>query len=193
MSFKKYKYYFRKPRSAIVKDIFTAVLVVGVIIVAAQSPYFTQNVLRVFRNWKKYRRRKIYDTFYQLRKQGLITITKKNRQIYISLTEKGKMKAGWLQINDLTIKRPSKWDKRWRLLLFDIEELKKGHREALRGKLKELGFIQLQKSIWMHPFDCEAEVELIRDFFGLSEQRCRFVVAEKIGADRVFKEHFKLL
>ena len=122
----------------------------------------------------------------------MIEVKKQGRQIYISLTKEGKRKAGIFQINSLRIKRPQKWDKKWRLVIFDISQLKKMHREAFRGKLKELGFCLLQKSIWINPFDCRAEIEVLRDFFGLSEKEIRVVTAENIGDDNKLKENFKL-
>ena len=66
------------------------------------------------------------------------------------------------------------------------------HREAFRGKLKELGFRLLQKSAWIHPFDCEAEIELLRSFFGLRENDLRLILAEKIGYDTALKKVFSL-
>lgn len=192
MGIKKYKYYFRKPRSEIVKDIFRWLLVGGAVTIAATSPYFLKNLLRGYKRWQKYPRKKVSSTFYNLKKQGLIKIEKQNHQIYISLTEKGKKKASWFQIDALKIKRPKKWDKKWRVLIFDIPGKKKICREALRGKLKQLGFRLLQKSVWIHAFDCQAEMELLREFFGLSEKEMRLVVAEDIGNDSRLKKFFKL-
>ena len=192
MGLRKYKYYFKKPRSEIVKDIFSWLLVGGAILVAASSPYFIRNLLESDKRWRRYPRRRVSSTFYNLKRQGLINITEKNHQIYISLTEKGRKKAGMFQIDSLEIKRPKKWDKKWRIVIFDIAQLKKTHREAFRGKLKELGFYPLQKSVWIHPFDCRAEIELLRDFFGLSEKEIRLLVAEDIENDRNLKEIFKL-
>jgi len=57
-SVRKYKYYFRKQKSQIVRDIFTLLVVGGIIAIAATSPYFVQNVLRVQKNWKKYPKQK---------------------------------------------------------------------------------------------------------------------------------------
>ena len=192
MGLRKYKYYFKKPRSEIVKDIFSWLLVGGAILVAASSPYFIRNLLESDKRWRRYPRRRVSSTFYNLKRQGLINITEKNHQIYISLTEKGRKKAGMFQIDSLEIKRPKKWDKKWRIVIFDIAQLKKTHREAFRGKLKELGFYPLQKSVWIHPFDCRAEIELLRDFFGLSEKEIRLLVAEDIENDRNLEEIFKL-
>lgn len=193
MSLKKYKYYFQKPRSEIVKDIFSWLAIAGAIYIAAGSPYFIRNLLSSYKRWQKYPKKKVQDTFYNLRRQGLIEIKKKGRQIYIALTKEGKKKAGIFQINSLKIKKPKKWDGKWRLVIFDISQLKKFYREAFRGKLKELGFFPLQKSVWIHPFDCQAEIELLREFFGLSEKEIRLVIAESIGNDSKLKKFFNLV
>lgn len=192
MSIKKYKYYFSKPKSEIVKDALTWLLIAGAITFAASSPYFSQNLFKSYKRWKKYPTKKVYNTFYSLKKQGFINFEIKNRQIYISLTERGKKKAGIFQIDSLKIKRPKNWDKKWRLIIFDIAELKKIFREAFRGKLKQLGFYPLQKSVWAFPFDCQAEIDLLKDFFGLSDDEIRLIVAEKIGNDNKLRETFKL-
>lgn len=188
----KYKYYFRKPRSEIVKDILLWLLVGGLICVAASSPYFVRNASRALKNSKKYKKKRIYNAFYRLRKEGCIKITKKNNQIYIGLTKKGRKKAGWMQIDDLNIKRPKKWDGKWRIVIFDIAQLKKIYREAFRGKLKELEFRPLQKSVWAHPFNCQDEIELLRNFFDLSEDEMRLITALHIGPDDTLKRMFKL-
>jgi DNA-binding transcriptional regulator PaaX len=192
MGLKKYKYYFKKPGSEIAKDIIYWLLMAGAIYIAAGSPSFARNIIRYRQKWKKYSQKHVYDTFYNLRKSGLLEIRREGKQIHISLTEEGKKKAGCLQINDLKIKTPKEWDRKWRLVIFDITELKKAHREAFRGKLKDLGFCLLQKSVWVHPFDCEAEIELLRDFFGLKQEDLRLIVAEKIGEDTSVKEKYHL-
>lgn len=192
MGIRKYKYYFKKPRSEIVKDILYWLFVSGAVLIAATSPFFLTNLLKGYKKWRKYPKKKVSDTFYNLKRQGLIEIQIKSQQIYISLTEKGKEKAGWLQIDALKIKKPKRWDGKWRIVIFDISQLKKLYREAFRGKLKELGFYPLQKSVWVYPFDCQAEIELLRDFFGLSEREIRLIVAENIGNDKNLRKFFKV-
>lgn len=188
----KYKYYFTKPKSEIVKDIFAWLLIGGAIAVAATSPYFLTSLLRGASQWKKYPKRKVSDTFYQLRKRGFLDWKEENGQIYISLTPEGRKKAGMFQIDVLKIARPKRWDGKWRILLFDITEKKKPYREALRGKLIELKFLQLQKSVWVHAFECGAEIELLKDFFGLSENEARLILVENIGEDAWLKKEFNL-
>src|SRR3989344_4984222 len=191
--YKKYKNYFSSPKSEIAKDILSFLVLAGIITIAATSPFFVVNILKGFKGFKKYPNKKVYDTFYKLKKQGLINFYKKNNQIYISLTEKGKKKAGWMQIDALKIKKPKKWDGKWRILLFDIMETKKFHREALRGKLIELGFRLLQKSAWIIPYECKDEIGLLKSFFGLSDKEVKLVVAQSIEGEKELKEKFKLI
>jgi len=192
MGIGKYKYYFKKPKSEIVKDILGYLLLSGAIFVAASSPYFSIRLLKNIKNWEKYPRKRVSSAFYTLKKQGCIKIENRRGQIYISLTEKGKKKAGWLQIDALKIKKPKKWDGKWRLVMFDISQLKKFYREAFRGKLKELGFYPFQKSVWINPFDCRDEVELLKEFLGLTNKEVKLIVTEDIGEIDNLKKIFKL-
>jgi len=192
MSVKKYKYYFQKPRSEITKDIFRCLLAAGAVSIAATSPYFITNFLRYHKKFNKYQKRQISSAFYKLKKDGLLDIRKNGHQVHISLTKDGRKKAGWLQIDSLKISKPQKWDKKWRLVMFDIAEIKKLSREAFRGKLIEIGFQPLQRSIWIHPFDCEAEIEVLRKFFNLSDKELRLITAEKIGNDSEWRRAFNL-
>ena len=196
----KYKYYFKRTRSDILKDILKCVAVTGMVMVAASSPMFVRSlnkiIYREIKNKitgkKRYTSKQFSSAFYRLKKEGCIIFEKRNKQIYLSLTPKGKSKAGWMQIDDLKIQYPRQWDKKWRLVIFDIGESKKIYREALRGKLKQLGFKPFQKSVWIHPFDCKDELALLKDFFGLQDSELRLIVAENIGKDSDLKKVFKL-
>jgi len=192
MGLKKYKYYFKKPRSEIVKDFLYWLTIGGIVCIAASSPYFIKNLIKAYQRRKYYPKKKIVDAFYNLKRRGLIEFEIKNKQIYIKLTEKGREVANWMQINDLKIKRPRKWDGWWRLVIFDVAQLKKIYREALRGKLRALGFHQLQKSIWVHAFNCQPEIELLKNFFGFSDKEIRLVLAKNIGDDEELRKIFKL-
>ncbi|MBI2450246.1 MAG: hypothetical protein HYV47_01775 [Candidatus Nealsonbacteria bacterium] len=187
----KYKYYFAKPRSEIAKDILKGLAAAGAVCIAAGSPYFTINLVK---NLKKpeYKRKKVYDAFYNLKKQGCIIAKERNHQIYISLTDRGKKIAEIFQIDSLKINKPKKWDKKWRIVIFDIAQLKNLQRNAFRGKLKELGFCPLQKSVWVHPYPCKDEIDLLRDFFGLSEKEIRLITAENMGDDSPLRKIFKI-
>jgi len=189
----KYKYYFKKPSSEIAKDIIQWLFIAGAIGIAMTSPYFGINVWRAFKKGmrqRKYPKRKFSDTFTRLRRKKVIYLEKRGHDIKISLTPEGRKLAGYLQIDSLKIKRPAKWDKKWRLVLFDISQLKLIHRNAFRAKLKELGFVSFQKSVWLHAFDCRDEINLLKDFFGLSDNEVCLIITERITNEEKFKKYF---
>jgi len=191
----KYKYYFNKPRAAIAKDIIQWLFIAGAISIAATSPYFGINCWRAFQKTlkeKKYPKQKVSDTFTRLKRRGAIFMEKRGHEVIISLTPEGQRLAGYMQIDSLEIKRPKKWDKKWRLVLFDISQLKLAHRNAFRSKLKELGFALFQKSVWLHTFDCRDEIEVLKDFFGLTNKEVCLITTENIPGEDHFKKYFGL-
>ncbi|MDO8558962.1 MAG: hypothetical protein Q7R84_01390 [bacterium] len=188
----KYKYYFRKPKSEITKDILKWLTIAGAVSVAAASPYFVTNLVNGFKNKNKYKKKKIGDTFYNLRRQGCLNINVKGHRVFISLTERGKKMAGRFQIDSLKINKLKKWDRKWRIVIFDIIQLKRLQRNAFRGKLMELGFSPLQKSVWINPYPCKDEIELLREFFGLGQREIRLIVAEDIENVDFLIKTFKL-
>ena len=58
-----------------------------------------------------------------------------------------------------------KWDKKWRIVSFDIEEVNSNLRKRFREKLKELGFGMLQESVFITPND------IIEDFAEFVEEQ----------------------
>jgi DNA-binding transcriptional regulator PaaX len=187
-----------KNKNQIAKNIFKGLLLAGSIAVAATSPYFISKVLPKIIRYAGYKvknvkyKKSFYNTFYRLKKEDLIQFENKNGQIYISLTKEGKAKAGKYQIDDLAIEKPKKWDGKWRMLIFDIKDKQKLKREALRGKIKQLGLFQLQKSVWVYPYDFEEEMKLLRSFFNLTQREMQFIVADEIESGGDLKNYFKM-
>lgn len=87
----------------------------------------------------------------------------------VRLTEKGRDKSRRLMLVTLAIKKPQKWDKKWHFVIFDIPEEKKKLRDALRRQLKLLGFCEFQKSVFVFPYPCEDEINILVNFFRLHE------------------------
>lgn len=182
----------KKKRQQYVKDILKVLLLGGAIYFAASSPRFTTQLMKIYFKNREYKRENFLSTFEYLKKRGLIEVTKRNKQLFVSLTKEGKNKAGRYRINDLKIQRSGPWDGLWRLAIFDIPQDQRYRRELFRGKIKELGFFQLQKSVWAHPFECGKEISLLKSFFGLSDKNIRVITAISIGEDSAIKKHFKL-
>ena len=109
----------------------------------------------------------------------------------IVLTENGKRKALTYQIDEMKIKKSKKWDKKWRVVLFDIPEKKKKIREAVRHHLKNLNFFEYQKSVFVHPYDCKNEIEYIIEFYDIRKY-VRFIIADSLDNELHLKHHFGL-
>lgn len=178
------KYYFRKTRGAIVKDLLTWLALTGVVLVTASSPYFVRQLLRGWKQGQKYKLRSKDAAFYRMRKAGLLLVERQGFQYRVSLTKKGKEHAGWLQLDSLEVKRPNQWQGSWYFLLFDIAQTERWKRDILRSFLERLGFALFQKSVWVHAHDCCPELEMLKAFLGLTQRELKLVVVKDEGLER---------
>ena len=186
----------------IARQVLKGVLWSGMFVVACGSPNFmpkilpqiAKNILYKIKKGKKKKEedKKFSNAFYYLKRKGLLDIQKRKGQIYIFLTKEGKRLAGKYQINDLEIEKPKKWDRLWRILIFDIRENGRVKRDALRGKIKQLGLYQLQKSVWAYPYNFHKEMGLLREFFGLDESEMKIITAYEIEGDKAIRKYFKI-
>lgn len=108
------------------------------------------------------------------------------------LSENGKQKALRFNIDKLEIKKPVKWDGKWRIVMFDIPEKLRRLRDSLRFHFKEMGLIELQKSVFVCPYPCSKEIEFILELYN-ARKYVRFVIAEKIDNELHLKKKFNLL
>lgn len=91
-------------------------------------------------------------------KRGYINRFIEKKEEYVELTPRGIDRFWAIAIEDLQIKRPKKWDGKFRVVIFDIKEKSRSSRDALRHKLRNLGFFQIQKSVYAFPFECANEI-----------------------------------
>ena len=145
----------------------------------------------VSREWKKIEKRELREEIRKLYQSKLVEKKANADGSYtLLLTEKGKLKT--LNYNFDKIKaEKDKWDKKWRLVVFDVPEKLRWGRDTLRDKLKQVGFYELQKSVFIFPYDCQNEVEFIIEFFNL-RRYVRFAVLESIDNESHLKQIFKL-
>lgn len=183
--------------SEITKEILSVLGQTGKLILTGEHAEFG------IRNWRlssinpeylqnKEERRKFSQALWRLKKSRLIIVQEKqDEKFMVELTEKGKRKLREFQFTELTIPKPKEWDRRWRVVIFDIPEKKKRAREALREKIKQLNFYQLQESVWVHPYPCEAEIEFICELFDIAPY-VNILTATYIKNDIGAKKHFHL-
>jgi DNA-binding transcriptional regulator PaaX len=141
---------------------------------------------------QKHSEEKIKNAFYALKRRKFIKIIKfKNGKIRVRITAKGKKRLREFQASAIYIHKPAVWDKKWRVLIFDIPTKLNSARAALRHKIKSLGFYQFQGSVWFYPYSCEDEVLTVAELFGVSEY-VEIIVAESILHEKELKKFFKL-
>ena len=180
----------------IAKQILGIVGVTGVVIVAAAVPgvllvakIFEQNH-RQFP--KKYEKQKAARTIQRLQETNLLKITKRGGELIVELTEEGKKKLKEIELTKIMISKPSHWDRKWRIVVFDIPDRSfKQARDALRGKLRQWEFYPLQKSVWVCPWPCEKEIQLIAELYGVNRY-VNVILSEKILYDAAVRKHFAL-
>ncbi|MBI2674519.1 MAG: hypothetical protein HYX22_02170 [Candidatus Yanofskybacteria bacterium] len=138
------------------------------------------------RKWQRFRR-----DLYYLKRRGFIEANQNLDGSYlVRVTSTGKRQARKYELDDIVIKSPKRWDKQWRLVMFDIPVVKQKGRLALLSKLKNLGFIMLQKSIWTHPFECQNEVAVLARAFEV-DKYVHQLTCDNISAREYLKNEFE--
>jgi len=88
----------------------------------------------------------------------LIELSVRDNVLHSTLTDKAHIRLNNVEIDEIVIKVPSVWDKKWRILIYDIPKEKKNNRYALLEQLHRLNFYKLQDSTWVYPFSCSKEI-----------------------------------
>ena len=119
---------------------------------------------------------------YQEHSDGAVTLT---------LTEHGKKRALRYNLNSMSIKKPAQWDGWWRVVIFDVPERLRTGREALADTLRNLGFLALQKSVFVFPYECKDELNFVTEAFDLAPY-VRYMRARDIDTELELKHRFGL-
>lgn len=130
-------------------------------------------------------------TINRLKKQKLVRIDYEDGQPVVRITNEGRVRALRYKLLEMTVKKPKVWDKKWRLVIFDIPEKYKRMREILRYHLKMMDFYKLQKSVWLHPYPCFDEIEFLRQIYGVGTD-VTYVVAVSIEDSEYLRERYDL-
>lgn len=163
----------------------------------AFSRYPSRNSLSVYRAMRDFKELQEM-TDQQLRTisryvvlQKYVVISKDGPDARIMLSEKGKSYLEREAINRLKPKRLSKWDGKWRIVMFDVPNGKKSARDAFAAILKRFEFERLQKSVFISPHPCEEELEIVADYLGISDN-IDIVIAQSFGREERYRRLFKV-
>lgn len=158
---------------------------------SSPNQYFkTLRTLR--REWSKLNQYNFRRSWQGLAKQKLIEEQRlRDGSFKLVLTSEGKKVARHLSIFGSTIrfKKPARWDRKWRIVLFDIPEKDRVFRDILRGHLKELEFRKLQHSVFISPYPFEKPIlELVALYS--AEEYVRVVTATEVDNSAKLKKYF---
>ena len=170
-------------RRTIYNNVLKAILIAGGMILILNSPAGTRRLLKeIPKEFRKYKRKQLWRALYYLRSKNRIRIIKEDSGgIEIEITKIGKKYLKKFDFDNLSLTKLNVWDKKWRLVVFDIPEKKKPAREALRKKLKDLGLRKFQDSVWITPYPCEDEITFIKSIFNLSDYWLDVIISDNIG------------
>lgn len=156
----------------------------------ALQPFFRRANFQERREWE---RAKIRAALERLRVRRLVRYVERGKRTYIEITELGKLRLREFEFDKIEIEPPKRWDGKWRVVLFDIPEKRKQARHALRTKLQDLGFYQLQKSVWVYPFECRDEIDFVCNFINVDRWVHCIETTSLAGAEGRVRSHFNLL
>ena len=172
------------------KIILLTIATVGILSVAVVAPNALQ-LLKPFLDKKN----KKYDLKSYLNQKtkklvenGFLEIKIENNKQLVVLTKRGERALLLYQNKE---NKKQKWDKKWRVVIFDVWEKSRRKRDLLRNEIKDFGFIQLQRSVWIYPYECGNFIELLKADLSFGKN-IRYMVVENLDYDEGLRKYFKL-
>lgn len=109
----------------------------------------------------------------------------------VRIARLGKVRALTYQLETMKLEKPSSWDGKWRVIIFDIPVKANRIRDLFRMRLRQLGLYQLQESVYVSPYPCFDEVEFLRELYGVPFT-IRYLLAERLENDTTLREKFNV-
>ena len=174
------------------QGLLAAVAVGGIVVIAATIPNAAR-LLRYMPGYKKGARfnHQAKTALGRLAAKGLVTFEERNGKRYARITETGEHLLALESMREASMQKQKRWDGRWRVVLFDIPERRRGVRNRLRLFMQEYGFVRLQDSVWIYPYDCEDLIALVKADFRIGAD-VLYMIVERLERDKHLREHFKL-
>jgi CRISPR-associated endonuclease Cas2 len=182
-------------RKIVLSAVGLGILLGGTFLVTPNFPIIYASILSLIKEFsqKKIPERKIRRVMKNLEKKEIIDISEKNGEVYVHL------KSGWtpkiLKYSLrplLELKRKNKkWNGKWFFVIFDVPEGQRNKRDYLRKFLIQVGFYQYQQSVYIFPFECKKEVELIKKIIE-GAKYISYIIADEIENETQAKFFFKL-
>lgn len=140
---------------------------------------------------RQYSESSIHDGVEKLLRRGRVEVKNTADGQEVRITNKGKTEVIKYRLEELNLVKPSQWDGKWRLVIFDVDETLRNKRDELRRWLVKLGLRLMQKSVWIYPYPLEEQIKFLREILA-TPHAVKLVTAEKIDNDHDLREWFDL-
>lgn len=111
----------------------------------------------------------------------------------LEITREGRRRLKKANYDSLKITTPQKWDGQWHIVLFDVPTERNLARRSFTEKMQRLGFKYLQQSVWVHPFPCKAEIEVVCEALDISKYVTYIVTNHIDHEDKLMKRFSNLI
>ncbi|MFY9463347.1 MAG: CRISPR-associated endonuclease Cas2 [Candidatus Sungiibacteriota bacterium] len=183
---------YAKMSSAVVgRTVLALLLLAGTVTIIAIAPNMFAAVDRLTRRKVFFEKKGIQSAHRYLKKKKFIMSAREKDCYQLTLTEKGRVRALSATFQGLKIHEQPQWDGMWRVVMFDIPDKKKWARDTFRRSLREMGFLQMQKSVFISPYPCEEEVEFLTAMFDVAGH-VRLIRTDTIIHDHDLRTFFSL-
>lgn len=108
----------------------------------------------------------------------------------ITLTDKGHKVLNELNFEDVILPLVE-WDGKWNLLSYDIPTKQKKTCDYFRRKLKEVGYTQVHKSLWIYPYDYKEEVAAFAHALGIAPYII-YMQTTSIPSEEIYLKYYGL-
>ena len=151
-----------------------------------------QIISEIADEWKKINRTSLNRAVSSLYESHLVKEKKhKDGTTTMVLTHEGERMVLRYNLHTLKLNKKEKWEGKWYVVMYDIPESKRRLRKILMHRLKALGFIELQHSVFAYPHDCRKEIEYIIEAYDAREYiRCMEVTY--IDDESALRKKFKI-
>src|SRR3972149_11615797 len=125
----------RSKRVRVEQIILGTIAVAGVVGVGLMAPNALKLLKHVDPDWilKRDPRQRVRESVYRLKRKGLVEFRVENGKKRLRLTPTGKRAMSSVWNDNFRLKIPRRWDGKWRMVIFDIPEKKRGMRDKISG------------------------------------------------------------
>lgn len=179
----------RRRKENIQRAVLATIQIAGVLAIAAVAP----NVLQVFPGLSgNQRSRRAYQAKTAVGRLLAGGYLARDGGGAVRLTEKGERRLAIETARSASVpKMKPRWDGRYRMVMFDISQRRRSTRDRLRSLMVDFGFLRIQDSVWVFPYDCEDLVTLVKAELRIGHD-VLYAVVDHLSNDQRIKTHFKL-